>query len=82
MEALVAQENDAPWAEWWQHDLQNDTRGPGAKLARRLKPYGIKARGIRLPDNTTPRGYLREDFEETWKRFCPVKPSSGRNDAT
>jgi Protein of unknown function (DUF3631) len=72
LEALVAQETDAPWAGWWEHDLRNgNTRGPAAKLARLLKPYGIHARGIRLADGTTPRGYPRQDFEEAWSRYCP-----------
>jgi hypothetical protein len=80
--ALIAQENDAPWAERWEHDLRNDTRGPAAKLARLLKPYGIKGRGIRLPDGATPRGYMRDDFEDAWKRYCPLKPPSGCNNTT
>jgi putative DNA primase/helicase len=79
----LVETEDGPWAGWWEHDLKNEnTRGPAARLARLLKPYGIKGRGIRLPDSTTPRGYMREDFEEAWKRYCPPKPSSGCNDAT
>jgi hypothetical protein len=74
LENLVAQETDAPWASWWEHDLQNrNTRGPAQKLARLLKPYGIKAKVIRLSDDSTPRGYMRENFEDDWKRFCPSK---------
>jgi len=83
LELLIAQESDAPWADWWEHDLKNEnTRGPAVRLARLLKPFGIHARGIRLADDSTPRGYLREDFEEPWKRYCPVKPPSACNNAT
>jgi hypothetical protein len=83
LERLTSQESDAPWAGWWENDLRNDnTRGPAAKLARLLKPYRIQARVIRLRDGTTPRGYLREDFEEAWKRYCPQKLPLGCNDAT
>jgi len=84
LEQLMAQESGAPWADWWERELRNgNTRGPAAKLARLLKPYRIHARGIRLPDGTTPRGYPREDFEEAWKRYCPSKLPSGCNaDAT
>jgi len=83
LEQLVSHETDAPWAGWWEHDLKNqNTRGPAAKLARLLRPFGIRTRGIRLPDGTTPRGYMREDFEEPWKRYCPVKPPSECNNAT
>jgi len=74
LEHLIAQESDAPWADWWERSLKDgNTRGPAAKLARLLKPFGIRARGIRLPDGSTPRGYLRHDFEEAWKRYCPPK---------
>jgi Protein of unknown function (DUF3631) len=83
LEALVALETDAPWASWWEHDLRNgNTRGPAQKLARLLKPYRIQARVIRLADNTTPRGYQREDFAEAWKRYCSSKAPSQRNNAT
>ena len=51
----------------------NNTRGAAAKLPRLLKPFGIKARVIRLSDGTIPRRYIREDFEEDWKRYCPSK---------
>jgi hypothetical protein len=74
LERLINQETDAPWAGWWENDLRNgNTRGPAAKLARLLKPYGIKARVIRLPDNTTPRGYLQQDLEDAWTRYCPSR---------
>jgi hypothetical protein len=83
LEGLTSQESDAPWAGWWENDLRNgNTRGPAARLARLLKPFGIRARVIRLPDGTTPRGYMREDFEQAWKRYCPSKLPSGCNDAT
>jgi hypothetical protein len=83
LEQLMAQESGAPWPGWWEHDLKNgNTRGPAARLARLFKPFGIHARVIRLPDGTTPRGYLREDFEEAWKRYCPANLPSGCNDAT
>jgi hypothetical protein len=72
LEQLIAQESDAPWAVWWEHDVKNgNTRGPAQKLARLLKPYGIKAKVIRFADGSTPRGYVREDFKEAWKRYCP-----------
>jgi hypothetical protein len=78
LERLINQETDAPWAGWWENDLRNgNTRGPAARLARLLKPYGIHARGIRLADGTTPRGYVREDFTDAWKRYCP--PQSALN---
>ena len=80
LKALVDLETDAPWASWWEADLKNhNTRGPAQKLARLLKPYKIVARVIRLPDDSTPRGYRREDFLEAWKRYLPA---NGLNNAT
>jgi Protein of unknown function (DUF3631) len=73
LEQLVNQDTDAPWAGWWEHDLKNDNiKGPGAKLARFLKPYHIKSRPFRVADGTT-RGYTREDFTDAWERYCPAK---------
>jgi hypothetical protein len=74
LDRLVDQETDAPWAGWWENDLRNgNTRGPAAKLAQLLKPFGIHARGIRLDNGTTPRGYMRQDFEDAWRRYCPSR---------
>jgi putative DNA primase/helicase len=64
-DTLVSLE-EAPWAEY--------RKGKGlapAQLARMLKPFGVKSRNIRLPDGTTPKGYYREAFEETFRRYLP-----------
>jgi len=73
LEALVALETDAPWAEWWELDLKNQNiKSCGAKLARKLKHYGIKAKVLRLPGEPQARGYMRSDFEKNWNRYCPA----------
>lgn len=60
---------EAPWATWGEHGLA--PRG----LARLLKPYGIKSKAIRVGDET-PRGYLREHFEDVWDRYlAPDSPA-------
>jgi hypothetical protein len=46
-----------------------NVKGPAAKLARMLKRFGIKARTIRLSDNSTLRGYLKADFADAWERY-------------
>jgi hypothetical protein len=75
LRCLVEQETDAPWAHWWEEDLRKEnTRGPAARLAGLLKPFRIKPRVIRLPDESTPRGYMREDFEKLWRCYCPEPP--------
>ncbi len=46
------------------------------QLAKLLRPFGIRPRGIRLPDGTTPRGYHREDFTDAWERYL-TRPEKG-----
>ena len=73
LEQLVSQDTDAPWASWWEHDLNiGNVKGPGARLAKLLKPYRIKSRPFRSPDGTM-RGYMRDDFLDAWQRYCPPK---------
>jgi hypothetical protein len=43
----------------------------GQLLARRLRPFGIKPRQIRVGD-ATKKGYVRSDFEDAWRRYLPV----------
>jgi hypothetical protein len=78
------EEAGTPWAHWWENDLNKtppNVRGPVASIARLLKPFGIRARAIKMPDDSTSRGYVREDFEDNWSRFCPVAPER-RNHVT
>jgi len=75
LEKLIAQETDAPWAAWWESDFdRGNIRGPAARLARILKGYDIKVRSVRMSGDSTPKGYMRDDFDEAWKRYCPLKP--------
>ena len=55
---------DAPW---------NDLKGKPLtdnQLARRLRQYGVKSKVIRV-GTTTPRGYVREDLYDVWRRYLP-----------
>ena len=75
LDKLIEEETGTPWAHWWENELRNgNVRGPAARIARLLKPFGIKADVIKLPDNSTARGYLRKDFEDNWNRYCPLPP--------
>ena len=69
-EHLIAME-ERPWCEWRRGDPITQ-RG----LARLLKPYDIIARSIRLEDGRTPKGFLREQFEDAWRRHLPQEPQS------
>jgi uncharacterized protein DUF3631/CHC2-type zinc finger protein len=82
LNGLIDCDTDAPWATWWEPDFQNgNIRGPARRLAQLLKPYGIEARKIRSGD-TTVRGYLRQDFEEAWRRYCPRNDLPDGTDGT
>jgi hypothetical protein len=55
---------ESPWRDVRGKPL--DDRG----LARRLKPFVIRSRVIRV-GTSTPRGYRAEDFAEAWRRYLP-----------
>jgi hypothetical protein len=75
LDELVNRE-DEPWAAWWKKDIDaGNTKGPGARLAKLLKPFGIISRSIREPDGTTPKGYSRSSFNEAFACYLPHLPS-------
>jgi hypothetical protein len=56
-----------PWAEWH--------RGKGLtpnSLARMLAPFEIAPATVRMPDGTTPKGYLLSQFEDAFTRYLPA----------
>jgi hypothetical protein len=65
--ALVARD-DGPWAEWWADDVRNG-KGlvPARRLAKLLAPFDVHPTVIRS-GSSTPRGYVRGDFEDAWAR--------------
>ena len=63
--ARLAAIEESPWGPRFGRDF--DARA----LAKLLKPFAIRPRGIRLADDSTPRGYHREDFADAWARFTP-----------
>jgi hypothetical protein len=58
---------ESPWADLRGKPLTD--RG----LATRLRPYGIRSKGIRVGDKT-PKGYARADFHEAWRRYLSPSP--------
>jgi Protein of unknown function (DUF3631) len=40
-------------------------------LAKRVKPYGVKSKVVRIGERT-PRGYTAEDFFDAWNRYLPA----------
>jgi hypothetical protein len=68
---LVNRGDDSPWAGWWGKDLADDRpKGPASRLARMLKPFGVKPKEIWLNGEKT-RGYEQAAFEVAWARYCP-----------
>ena len=57
------------------HGKPLDARG----LARRLKPFDVRPRTIRLDDGKTPKGYHLEQFEDAFSRYLD---GSNRHNAT
>jgi hypothetical protein len=66
---------DAPWGDLRGRPL--DSRG----LSRRLKPYGIAPRNVRI-GASTPKGYRREDLHDAWSRYVWVSPKGTATSAT
>lgn len=67
---LLEQINDdeeLPFGGW------RDGRGlDGRRLAKLLRPFGVKPRTVRFEDGTTAKGYLREQFTDVWARWLPT----------
>jgi hypothetical protein len=79
LQALVDRD-DEPWSELWGRQVAaGDTKGPGFRLARFLKPFGVTPRTLRFDDGSRFKGYLAEDFEDAWSRYLPP---AGPNDAS
>ncbi|MFE2060889.1 DUF3631 domain-containing protein [Streptomyces sp. NPDC059467] len=64
LEALNT-DKEAPWAEYSSNGLT--PRG----LQILLKPYGISSANRRFPDGTQAKGFARNQFLDTWARYCP-----------
>jgi len=57
---------DRPWPEYRKGKEISKTG-----VARILKPFGIKPKTIRLETGKTPRGYLLEQFDDTFLVYLP-----------
>jgi len=57
--------------------LDDPQHDPGVadatRLARVLREFGIRPKTIRFA-TSTPKGYERQQFEETWRRYLPQHP--------
>jgi hypothetical protein len=56
---------ESPWGEWYGKPIT--PRGIAKLLAR----FEIRPRTVRFDDETTPKGYKREQFEDAFARYLP-----------
>jgi hypothetical protein len=63
----LRERDESPWKDI--RGKQLDDRG----LAKRLKPYGIKSKNVRIGDRVH-KGYAAEDFYDPWSRYLPSAP--------
>ena len=59
------------WAVWWKKDIDaGNTKGPAARLAKLLKPFGIIPKTIR-EDGATLKGYPWPAFNKAFDCYLP-----------
>lgn len=68
VQGLVAIE-DHPWSDW-KKGKQLSQNG----LANLLRPYAIQSKTIRIGEST-PKGYMREQFADVFERYLPTPQS-------
>ena len=70
--AALTELEESPWGDLDGRSL--DAR----KLARLLKPYGIRPEGHRMgAEKKTAKGYIRSDFTDAWSRYAPSNGNIG-----
>jgi putative DNA primase/helicase len=75
VERLVDLE-EGPWAKWWAHAVKDgETKAAGAKLARMLKPFGVKS-AQQWIDGVNRWGYARADLEPVWDQYARAATST------
>jgi hypothetical protein len=58
----LVERDDAPWARWWESPIaRGELKSPAARLAKLLRPFGIKPKQFWVDDHKT-RGYDAADF--------------------
>ena len=57
---------DSPWPEYWQGHPISKTR-----ISRLLTPFGLKSKTIRIDSEKTAKGYLFEEFKDSFSRYLP-----------
>ena len=67
--------DESPWGDLRGKPL--DARG----LSNRLRPYGVSPTSVRIGDST-PKGYYRQSFWDSWNRYLGPPPLESATTAT
>lgn len=79
---LVKEGDRGPWADWWGKFVESDSdasrKSVGHQIGRKLKPYGIKAKRVRVGDGDNVRGFPGGAFTDAFDRYLPsIQPENG-----
>jgi hypothetical protein len=80
LEALLAIET-SPWRAWWSEPRADDVKPSKAaprKLARTLRPFGIRPVDVWIPSGATRKGYRLDDFRDAWARYLAPQAQDPR----
>jgi hypothetical protein len=66
----LCEDEEAPWSTW-----HKGARMSPRSLSGLLRRFDIGSRTIRLDGSETAKGYLREQFEDAWRRYLPAHPT-------
>jgi len=64
---------ESPWSEWSGKPITQHG------IAKLLKHFEIRPRTVRLHDETTPKGYRLDQFEDAFARYLPEKTPQRHN---
>jgi 5S rRNA maturation endonuclease (ribonuclease M5) len=79
LRALV-ERDDGPWGGWWGKEVDDGRpKGPAGRLAKLLKPFGIRPEQLKIGGEKT-RGYRRAAFVDAWQRY--LAPGTDSADGT
>jgi hypothetical protein len=68
----LIERDDGPWAEWWGRQVAaGDIKGPGHRLWRLLRRFGIRPEHWREGERTV-RGYTVGAFTDAFTRYLPT----------
>ncbi|WP_405549874.1 DUF3631 domain-containing protein [Streptomyces microflavus] len=71
----LRQDPEGPWAEWGRGGLN------ARELGRLLRDFGIRPGNVRMADGTQRKGYTRNKFLDSWRRYCPTVHPVGTRSA-